>query len=542
VTANDIESVSILQQPSVSLTKSGTVDDTIVSPSGRPDPGDLINYRFDVTNTGNVTLSSLAVVDPSVPTVTCPADDVLPGDSVQCTGTYPITQDDIDNGNVPNTATAYGTPPIGDPVSAEGGTIVNIAQTTSIDIAMSSDTPDYETLGEVVGYDLVVTNTGNVGLVDVNVSDANADAGSIVCTPSLPVSLAPGATASCTALHTVTQTDLDGGAIANVAGVTARGVNGVEVSGSSNEVIVSAVQNPALEATKTATSEPIGDGRFSVAYTISVTNTGNVTATGVTIADELDAVFGADGYTVDDLSSPHLTVNLGYDGRSDTDLLTGADSLAPGATGIVRLEITTAPLGSKGPFVNSASVDADGSGQPVQAVAGVSTELDVAFDLTIDKSTSGSVAPGNDTTWTIVVANGGPSATFGPITVTDTLNDQLTFVSATGTGWMCSHAHGTVTCQRDGMLDAGASSTVSIVTTVNAAIGTSVSNQASVISADSVNESDPANNTDVASVTVDSLPVTGIDTGDFGAIAIASILFGLLLLVITGRKRSVQAR
>jgi uncharacterized repeat protein (TIGR01451 family) len=341
----------------------------------------------------------------------------------------------------------------------------------------------------------------------------------------------------------VTQTDLDGGTISNIASVTAVGeANSVDVSDSSNEVTISAVQNADVAATKTSTSAPLGDGRFEIAYTISVTNTGNVTANGVTVTDDLDPVFGAGGYTVDSLSSPHFMVNNSYDGSADTALLTGSDSLAPGETGLIRLEITTVPMASKGPFLNSAFVEVNGSGQQVQAVAGVSTELDVAFDLTISKSTSVSVAPGNDTTWKIVVANQGPSATFGPITVTDTLSDQLTYVSATGAGWACSHAHGTVTCQWDGTLNAGDSSTVSIVTTVNAAIGASVQNNASAVSADSVNESNQTNNSAVASITVDSLPVTGIDTADFGAIAIASILFGLLLLVITGRKRSSRVR
>jgi uncharacterized repeat protein (TIGR01451 family) len=490
-----------------------------------------------------VTLSSISVDDPRVPSVVCPPDDLLPGNSVDCAGSYAITQGDIENGSVLNTATAYGTPPVGDPVNAADDATVSLAQITAIDVAKSSIATEYDTLGDPVGYDLVIKNTGNVTLVDVDVTDANADAGSISCTPSIPASLLPGATASCTAKHTVTQTDLDGGTISNIATVTAVGeANGIEVSDTSNEVTVTAVQNAEVAATKTSTSSPIGDGSFEIAYTISVTNMGNVTATGVAVADDLDLVFGAGGYTVESLSSPHFMVNSSYDGSADTALLTGSDSLAPGKTGLVRLEITTSPMTGKGPFVNSAFVEADGSGQPVQAVAGVSTELDVAFDLTIAKSTSASVAPGNDTTWKIVVANEGPSATFGPITVTDTLTDQLTYVSATGTGWSCSQAHGTVTCQRDGTLNAGESSTVSIVTTVNAPIGASVQNNASVVAADAVNESNQTNNSAVASITVDSLPVTGIDTADFGAVAIASILFGLLLLVITGRKRSTRAR
>lgn len=538
VTASDAVKAPVAQDPSVALVKNGTLDDTIVSPSGRPDVGDAVNYTFDVTNTGNVTLSSISVADNYVPTVVCPVDDVAPGATVQCTGSYSITQDEINDGYVVNRATAYGVPPIGDAVAGEALAKTILPQVTSVDIAKSTTTADYDTVGQTVGYDLIVTNTGNVALSDLTVSDPNADSGSIACDPAVPASLAPGATATCTAVHTVTQEDLDGGSISNTASVTAAGsVNDVPASDTSNEVVVDAVQNPGLEASKTATSTPLGDGRFTIGYTITVTNTGNVTATGVMVSDDLDAVFGVDGYTVDTLSSTVFTVNPDFDGSFDTDMLIGTDELAPGASGAVYLEVTTSPTSNAGPYINNASVLADGAGQPTEAVADVTAELDVAFDLTVTKTTSASIAPGDDATWTITVTNEGPSAAFGPITVTDTLSDDLTFVGASGTGWTCTHAHGVVTCVLDGTLASGESSAVAITTIVDAAIGESVENQASVVSADSINESDPTNNSVAATILVDSLPVTGIDTADFAAIALASIFFGFMLLVITARRR-----
>lgn len=543
VTAGDTETVPVAQVPSIALLKNGTLDDTIVAPSGRPDVGDAVDYTFDVTNTGNVTLSSISVADAYVPTVACPPEDLAPGATVQCTGSYSITQDEINDGYVVNRATAYGVPPIGDAVNGEALAKTILPQVTSVDIAKSTTTTDYDTVGQTVTYNLIVTNTGNVALSDVIVSDINADDGSIECVPAAPASLAPGATATCTAGHTVTQDDLDGGSISNTASVTATGsANDVPTSDMSNEVVVAAIQNPGLEASKTATSTPVGDGRFTIAYTISVTNTGNVTATGVTVSDDLDAAFGVDGYTVEALSSTAFTVNPDFDGSADTDMLAGTSVLAPGVSGAVYLEVTTSPTSNSGPYVNRASVLADGAGQPTEAVADVAAELDVAYDLTIAKTTSASVAPGDDATWTISVTNSGPSAAFGPITVTDTLSDNLTFVGVSGTGWACTHAHGIVTCVLDGTLASGESSAVSITTTVDAPIGTSIQNQASVTAADSGNESDPSNNVAAASVLVDSLPVTGIDTADFGAIAFASILFGLLLLAVTGRKRRTESR
>ncbi len=538
VTASDTAVARLGHAPSMSLVKSGVLNDSVVAPAGRPDAGDVIDFSFDVTNTGNVTLSDISIYDSSIVSPVCPPDAVAPGQTVTCTGAYTIGQHDIDNGSVPNKATAYGTPPVGPPVSGDAGTSVPLPQVTSVGISKATSAVDFDTVGQVVSYDITVTNTGNVELSDVDVSDSNADAGSVVCTPGLPASVAPGGTVTCTADHTVTQADLDAGSIANTASVSGEGtVNGVPVSGSSNEVTVAAVQSASLELEKTATSEALGDGRFTIAYTISVTNSGNVTVDHVNVQDDLVAAFGVGGYVVDSLTSLHLSVNPAYDGAADIELLTGSDELAPGENGLIRLVVTTAPRTSSDPIVNVASASGSNGQTVANAFATNEAPLDVAFDLTIQKTSSTSVAPGGNATWTITVRNDGPSATFGPLTVTDTLNEQLVFVSASGTGWDCSHANGVVTCVRVGALASGESTSLSIVTTVNAAVGTTVTNQASVVAADALNESDPSNNAAVASVAVETLPVTGIDTGDVGAIAIATLLLGLILLVGTNRKR-----
>src|SRR5258705_9012966 len=48
------------------------------------------------------------------PALSCPATSLAPGAQEVCTGTYAITQGDIDAGKVDNTATGTGTPPTGD--------------------------------------------------------------------------------------------------------------------------------------------------------------------------------------------------------------------------------------------------------------------------------------------------------------------------------------------------------------------------------------------------------------------------------------------
>jgi hypothetical protein len=70
--------------------------------------GQTISYCYVVKNTGNVTLNGpITVTDDKIATVTCPAGNLAPGTSITCTGSYTITQQDLDNGKVVNSATAH---------------------------------------------------------------------------------------------------------------------------------------------------------------------------------------------------------------------------------------------------------------------------------------------------------------------------------------------------------------------------------------------------------------------------------------------------
>ncbi len=87
-------------------------------------------------------------------------------------------------------------------------------------------------------------------------------------------------------------------------------------------------------------------------------------------------------------------------------------------------------------------------------------------DLTIEKTISGELISGNQATYTLNVTNVGPNNNPGPITVTDTLPPQLSFVSATGTGWSCSQASQVITCTKADGLNVGASSQIAVVVNV----------------------------------------------------------------------------
>ena len=97
-------------------------------------PGTPITYSYMVTNTGNVTLTSVTVTDPmpGLSAVTCPDPTLAPAASETCTATYTTTQADVDAGGITNTGTATGTPPSGPDVTASDSVTVPATQSPSI--------------------------------------------------------------------------------------------------------------------------------------------------------------------------------------------------------------------------------------------------------------------------------------------------------------------------------------------------------------------------------------------------------------------------
>ena len=73
--------------------------------------------------------------------------------------------------------------------------------------------------GDVITYTYVFTNTGNVDMTDVSISDVHSGTGTLgAVTPANVATLAVGDTATFTADYTVTQADIDaGGTIDNTA-------------------------------------------------------------------------------------------------------------------------------------------------------------------------------------------------------------------------------------------------------------------------------------------------------------------------------------
>src|SRR6185437_11027461 len=93
------------------------------------DLGDVITWSFLVENTGNVTLDSIQVNDPTAGVVSCPLTTLAPGQTTTCTASpHTIDQADVDAGLVENTATSTGH-------TAASGTTTSNPSTTDTPVA-----------------------------------------------------------------------------------------------------------------------------------------------------------------------------------------------------------------------------------------------------------------------------------------------------------------------------------------------------------------------------------------------------------------------
>jgi uncharacterized repeat protein (TIGR01451 family)/gliding motility-associated-like protein len=327
------------QTPLIELLKDGAYADT--NGDGVVNVGDSIVYNFTVTNTGNVTVSNLTIDDAviGVTGLVVTPSILAPGAVGSATTTYAITQANIDNGGVHNIATANGTDPNNNPVSDNSNdptpldptspdydptcptcTFTDLQQTPLIELLKDGAYADTNgdgvvNVGDSIVYNFTVTNTGNVTVSNLTIDDAVIGVTGLVVTPSI---LAPGAVGSATTTYAITQANIDNGGVHNIATANGTDPNNNPVSDNSNDptpldptspdydptcptcTFTDLQQTPLIELLKDgAYADTNGDGVVnvgdSIVYNFTVTNTGNVTVSNLTIDD---AVIGVTGLAV----------------------------------------------------------------------------------------------------------------------------------------------------------------------------------------------------------------------------------------------------
>jgi uncharacterized repeat protein (TIGR01451 family) len=294
VNGSDSVSVSVVQNPHVTLVKAATVADGTADADG-----DVINYTINVSNDGNMTLTSPVVSDPAVSNLTLASGDansngkIDVGETWHYTASHTVTQSDIDNGGVVNPALTYSNTSsvttaqgAADPDANDSDTAsVSVVQNPHVTLVKSATVPGgtADHAGEVISYTVNVTNDGNMTLTspvvsDPSVSNLTLASGDANSNGKIDV----GETWHYTASHTVTQDEMDaGGSISNTASVTT-----AQSASDSDSASITVEQHPHVVLDKTATV-PGGtaDAGEVISYAITVNNDGNVTLTSPVVTD-----------------------------------------------------------------------------------------------------------------------------------------------------------------------------------------------------------------------------------------------------------------
>ena len=352
--------------------------------------GDTINYTVVVTNSGNVTITGIKLEDTLVDLSNETQFHLNPGDEKEIKYEYTVTQADVDAGQIDNTVTATGKDPKDEDVTASDSAEVTAEDPApELTVEKSADPSEDVAVGDEITYTVVVINTGNVTVTGITVEDT------LVEIDEDAFDLAPGAEKEITYTYTVTQADVDAGKVVNAVTATGSDPSGDDVPGEDEVIVPTEDAAPELTIEKTATPTSGVVVGSEIAYTVVITNSGNVTITGITLEDTLveleEEVF--------DLA-PEGTKEINY-----TYTVTQADVDAG------KIDNTVTATG-KDPK------DADVTGTDDATVTAVESDAQLTVEKTADP-TSG-VKVGDKVKYTVVVTNSG-NVTVTDIAMSDTL-------------------------------------------------------------------------------------------------------------------------
>lgn len=359
--------------------------------------------------------------------------------------------------DIANTATVGSPTP--DPVPSSSTSTVSVPVTTAADVSIDKRhlTSPF-VAGSTATYRLTVADAGP------------SDASGVVVTDVLPATLsyrstssgdaawscsATGQTVTCSYAGTLvagaapTSVDLVvdvspafTGSVSNTATVTASTPDPIPVNDSSTDD--SSVDAQAdLSVTKTHTGSAVAGRPFS--WRLAVANAGpSDVASPVTVTDPLPAGVAYVSAT-----------GTGWTCSSDpaTRVVTCTRASLAAATSAPPVTVTVDVLASTGPgsLANTAAVSSAVSDPDLlNDSSSDSVTVSTASDLTVAKRLTSPVpvVAGTDAVFVLSARSAGPSDAQG-VVVTDVLDPDLGFVSATGSGWDCGVAGSTVTCTRD---------------------------------------------------------------------------------------------
>jgi uncharacterized repeat protein (TIGR01451 family) len=446
-----------VQNPDLSIVKMVTsVTDT--NNDNLVDAGDVINYSIVVTNTGNVTLTGVSVTDPLTGGTLSSGVTLAvgPAGTETITTSYTIQQADINNHGVvgiidttdddkiTNTATASSdqTQPQDSSVDQPIDYKPDLSIVKSVESVTDTNNDNLVDAGDVINYSIVVTNTGDVTLTGVSVTDPLTGG---TLSSGVTLAVGPTGTETLTTSYTIQQADINNHGVVGIIDTTDddKITNTATASSDQTQPQDSSVDQPIdykpdLSIVKTVTSvtdtnnDNLVDAGDVINYSIVVTNTGDVTLTGVSVTDPL---------TGGPLSSG-VTLAVGPTG---TETLTTSYTIQQGdvdSHGVVGNIDTT----DDDKITNTATATSDQT-QPQDS--SVDQPIDYKPDLSIVKSVesiSGSdhlADVGDVITYDITVTNTG-NVTLTDVMVTDQIDGQSAITLDTN--------HSTLTTADDAVL------------------------------------------------------------------------------------------
>ncbi|MEP3401454.1 MAG: gliding motility-associated C-terminal domain-containing protein, partial [Gilvibacter sp.] len=240
-----------LNDCAIAIIKEGVFVD--IDGSGCSDEGETIEYTFTVINTGNVPLANVVVIDPMLGgEIPGPDSGDTNGDGLLdvdetwiYTATYVLTLEDVENGIVINQAEVFADTPDGIEVSdlsdessftEDDPTETELCQQASMSVTkvgvFNDDNGDGQPqVGETITYTFVVTNTGNVTIYGIIITDP------LVEVTGGPIDLGPGEIddSTFTATYALTEADIEEGQVINQAFASGTDDNGNEVRDDSDD-------------------------------------------------------------------------------------------------------------------------------------------------------------------------------------------------------------------------------------------------------------------------------------------------------------------
>jgi uncharacterized repeat protein (TIGR01451 family) len=506
----------------VSITKSG--------PTAAP-PDTDVSYTITLTNLGPADATSVSWKDTlpnsvpagsqltfvsfnqtSGPTFSCPS----PGTTVTCTlPTFPAGSSATFQfvGHIPSgvgagtTYTNVASQSTGNDTNAENDTASTTVTVSSADVGIMKSAPTTANAGGTLSYVITLSNSGPDAALDASFTDALPAQETFVsivqnngpaanCTPGqtfgcgIPV-LGNGQSAQFTVTAAISPSTPNGATLTNTAIATSDSADSNSNNNSSSaSTTISA--NADLGVAKSGPASAVAG--TNVSYTIDVTNNGLADASSVMLTDTLPA--NTTFVSLAQASGPAFNCTTGATISCSIATLTAGSA----ASFALTVKVSSGATGSISNTANIASATPDSNTANNSSAA--TTTITTTADVSINKTAPSAVNAGATVTYTITVANSGPSDAQS-VTWSDALPANTTFASenqTSGPTFNCTTG-ATITCAI-GTLTNGASATFTVVAGVSNATpnGTVLSNTANVTT--TTTDANAANNTSTVTTTV----------------------------------------